>query len=239
MIGRIPQWKPVPGDDEPMVTFNYRDVPDGFRITDLTPLSVCPLTAEHWTRLTEAADRHFRNCEIIGQTFVDFFENLTDAYVTNADTLEKALEVYNDDIAKPLQSRTIKRTHNETETLPNGSSETTTEYGHSIATTSSQDSESTDIEFGIEGSDTSPSAKTEGTSDGTGSESHSGTDKVTVQDSGGVRTFDSEDVEEWSDVGVAPNYTLMNGFLDNNRTMEEIFISFFTECFTLQTSFRW
>lgn len=239
MIDRITPWKPVPGDDEPTISFNYRDVPDGFRITDLEPLSVCPLSAEHWERLTTAADAHFRNYEIIGETFVDFYENLKDSYTLNADTLEKALEVYYDDIAKPTQSRTIRRTHTETETLPNGSSETTTQYGHSVATENDQDSESTDIEYGIEGSDSSPSAKTQGSTTGTGSETHSGTDKTTVQNNGGVREFDSEDTEDWSDVGVAPNYDLMNGFLDNNRTMEAIFISFFEDCFTLQTSFRW
>ena len=239
MISRIKPWDPVPGDDGPMVTFNYRDVPEGFRISDLVPLSGCPLTAQHWDRLTRFADDHYRNHEIIGQTFVDFYENLRDSYYMNADTLEKALEVYYDDIAKPTQSRTIRRTHTETETLPNGSSETTTQYGHSIATESDQDSESTDIEYGIEGSDSSPSAKTQGTTSGTGSENHSGTDKTTVQNNGGVREFDSEDTEDWSDVGVAPNYELMNGFLDNNRTMERIFTSFFEDCFTLQSSFRW
>ena len=239
MIDRLKPWNPVPGDDEPRVSFNYRDVPEGFRITDLEPLSVCPLSADHWDRLTHAADAHFRNFEIVGETFVDFFENLKDSYTLNADTLEKALAVYYEDIAKPTQSRTIRRTHTETETLPNGSSETTTQYGHSIATENDQDSESTDIEYGIEGSDSSPSAKTQGNTSGTGSENHSGTDKTTVQNNGGVREFDSEDTEDWSDVGVAANYELMNGFLDNNRTMEAIFISFFEDCFTLQTSFRW
>lgn len=239
MIDRITPWKPLPGDDEPRVSFNYRDVPEGFRITDLEPLSVCPLSAEHWERLTTAADLHFRNFEIIGETFVDFFDNLKDSYTLNADTLEKALAVYYEDIARPLQSRTIKRTHTETETLPNGSTETTTVYGHTVDTENNQDSNSIDIEYGIEGSDSSPSAKTEGNQSGTGSETHGGTDKVTVQENGGVRQYESIDTEDWSDVGVAPNYTLMNGFLDNNRTMEAIFISFFEDCFTLQTSFRW
>ena len=239
MIDRLKPWNPVPGDDEPTVSFNYRDVPQGFRITDLEPLADAPLSARYWDRLTEFADLHFRNHEIVGRTFVDFFENLKDSYHLNADTLEKALEVYHDDIAKPTQSRTIRRTHEETENLPDGSTERRTVYGHKVNREGDGSGTTTNIEFAIEGTDETPSDKAVTDSNATDSETHSGTDTETEATTGGTRKLTTNDSEDWSDVGVAPNYELMNGFLDNNRTMENIFVSFFNDCFTIQEAMRW
>lgn len=239
MITRIQRFEPVRGDDAPYLSMVYRDVPEGFRITDLTPMSGCPLTAEYWSRLTGFADRHYRNHEIVGMTFVDFFENLRDSYYLNADTLEKALEVYYDDIAKPTQSRTIKRTHTENETLPDSKTKRTTEYGHVVDTSGNSSGSTTDIEYAIENSDDAPSDKSLTESEATDKETHSGSDTETENITGGTRDLESTDTEEWSDVGVAPNYDLMNGFLDNNRTMEMIFISFFNDCFTIQEALRW
>ena len=233
------EWRPVPGDDGPYLTMSYRDVPKGFRITDLEPVADAPLTAQYWTRLTQYADLHFRNHEVIGKTLMDFFNNIQDSYYLNADTLEKALEVYNDDIAKPTQSRTIKRTHSETETLPNGKSERTTVYGHKVVDSGNNSGTTTDIELAIENDDESPSSKQTTSGNTSNTETHSGTDTETENVTGGQRKNDSTDTEEWSDVGVAPNYELMNGFLDNNRTMENIFISFFNDCFTIQEVLKW
>ena len=239
MIARLPKFEPIKGDDLPYVTMIYRDVPQGFRITDLEPLADAPLSAQYWDRLTEYADLHFRNHEIIGRTFVDFFENLKDSYYMNADTLEKALEVYFDDIAKPTQSRTIKRTHEETETLPDGSTERKMVYGHKVDRTGDSSGTTTNVEFAIEGTDETPSDKVVTESDATDSETHSGTDTETEAVTGGTRKLTTNDSEDWSDVGVAPNYELMNGFLDNNRTMENIFVSFFHDCFTIQEALKW
>lgn len=239
MMTHVKRWDPIPGDDGPMVSYNYRDVPEGFRITDLEPLANCPKSAEVWTRLTSFADTHYRNHEIVGKTFVDFFENLKDSYYMNADTLEKALEVYNDDIAKPTQSRTIKRTHTETETLPDTTTTRKTEYGHKVDSSGSSNNSDTEIEYAIENSDDTPSSKQTSSGTATDSETHSGTDTDTETVKGGSRKFDSTDTEDWSDVGVAPNYELMNGFLDNNRTMENIFIHFFDDCFTIMEVMRW
>lgn len=239
VITHLPKWSPVKGDDLPYVTMVYRDVPQGFRITDLEPLADAPLSAQYWDRLTEYADLHYRNHEIVGRTFVDFFENLKDSYYMNADTLEKSLEVYFDDIAKPTQSRTIKRTHEETEELPDGSTERKTVYGHKVDRTGDSSGTTTNIEYAIEGTDETPSDKAVTESDATDSETHSGTDTETEAVTGGTRKLTTNDSEDWSDVGVAPNYELMNGFLDNNRTMENIFISFFNDCFTIQEALRW
>lgn len=238
-IARIPRFRPIKGDDLPYVTMIYRDVPQGFRITDLEPLADAPLSARYWDRLTEFADLHFRNHEIIGRTFVDFFENLKDSYYMNADTLEKALGVYFDDIAKPTQSRTIKRTHEETEELPDSSTERETVYGHKVDRTGDSSGTTTNIEFAIEGTDESPSDKAVTDSNATDSETHSGTDTETESSTGGTRKLTTTDSEDWSDVGVAPNYELMNGFLDNNRTMEMIFVNFFNDCFTIQEALKW
>ena len=233
------EWRPVPGDDGPYLTMSYRDVPKGFRITDLEPTANAPLTAQYWTRLTQYADLHYRNHEVIGKTLMDFFNNLQDSYYLNADTLEKALEVYFEDIAKPTQSRTIKRTHTESETLPDTETTRSTQYGHKIDSSGTSSGSSTDIEYAIENDDGSPSSKGTTETDASNAETHSGTDTETESSTGGQRTAESTDIEDWSDVGVAPNYELMNGFLDNNRTMENIFISFFDDCFTIQEVLTW
>ena len=238
-ISRIPKFDPITGDDLPYLSVRYSEVPKGFRITDLEPIADAPLSTKYWQRLTQFADLHFRNHEIIGSTYVDFFSNLQDSYYLNADTLEKALEVYFDDIAKPTQSRTIKRTHEETETLPQSETKTTTQYGHIINREGNSSGSTTGIEYAIEGTDTTPSDKSETESNATDKETHSGTDTDTVNVNGGTRKVETIDNEDWSDVGVAPNYVLMNGFLDNNRTMENVFISFFNDCFTIQEVLKW
>ena len=238
-ITRIQRFEPVVGDDLPYHSIVYRDVPQGFRITDLEPIANAPLSTQYWQRLTQFADLHFRNHEIVGKTFVDFYENLQDSYYLNADTLEKALEVYYDDIAKPTQSRTIKRTHEETETLPESETTRSTQYGHKIQTDGTAEGSTTDIEYAIEGTDSTPSTKSENDSTASDTETHSGTDTETENVMGGTRKLETIDSEDWSDVGVAPNYELMNGFLDNNRTMENIFISFFNDCFTIKEGLIW
>lgn len=238
-ISRIPRFDPITGDDLPYLSVRYSEVPKGFRITDLEPLADAPLSAQYWDRLTKFADLHFRNHEIIGSTYVDFFSNLQDSYYLNADTLEKALEVYYDDIAKPTQSRTIKCIHEETEELPDSSTERETIYGHKVDRTGDSSGTTTNIEFAIEGTDETPSDKAVTSSDATDSETHSGTDTETESSTGGTRKLTTIDSEDWSDVGVAPNYELMNGFLDNNRTMENIFVSFFNDCFTIQEAMKW
>ena len=237
-ISRIPRFDPITGDDLPYLSVRYSEVPKGFRITDLEPIADAPLSTKYWQRLTQFADLHFRNHEIIGSTYVDFFSNLQDSYYLNADTLEKALAVYNEDIAKPTQGRTIKRTHTETETLPNSETTRSTQYGHKIDRDGESSGSTTGIEYAIEGTDTTPSDKSETESTANDSETHSGTDTETENVEGGTRQVESSDTEDWSDIGVAPNYVLMNGFLDNNRTMENIFISFFNDCFTIQEALK-
>ena len=49
----------------------------------------------------------------------------------------------------------------------------------------------------------------------------------------GTNAKTGTETEDWSGVGVAPNYELLNGFLDNNRTLEQVFISFFKTDFTI------
>ena len=238
-ITRIQRFKPVVGDDLPYHSIVYKDVPQGFRITDLEPIANAPLSTQYWQRLTQFADLHFRNHEIVGKTFVDFYENLQDSYYLNADTLEKALEVYFDDIAKPTQSRTIKRTHEETETLPESETTRSTQYGHKVQTDGTANGSTTDIEYAIEGTDATPSTKSENDSTASDTETHSGTDTETENIKGGTRKLVTNDSEDWSDVGVAPNYELMNGFLDNIRTMEFIFCNFFNDCFTISEGLKW
>lgn len=105
--------QPIKGDDLPFYTDFYRNVPDGFRLSNLTLHTDTPLTTAVWPVLYPQLERYFRNFEIVGKTYADFFEFLKTALDTGADTLERHLEVYQSDICKPILGRTEKITYND------------------------------------------------------------------------------------------------------------------------------
>ena len=92
MIQKIKAWNPIIGDDEPYNTTYYRDVPNGFRIENLTiDADAYPLLYANWDRFVDIADKYYRNCEINGETIKDFFENLELSLELGKDKLEKIL----------------------------------------------------------------------------------------------------------------------------------------------------
>lgn len=207
MIEKLENQLDIIGDDLPYNTQWYRKVPEGFGFNALTYPSDRPLTYALKDKLNEFANDYYRNWEIVGTTYADFQTNLEVALLENIDTFEKMLEVYNDDIAKPLQSRTIKRTY--------------------------------DIEDTNDGNTQSNVANTNydlpiDNPEGQATDKSTGDGNTTVT---GKYTHKGSEIEEWSDVGVAPNYTLLNGFLDNNRSYYSVFVNFFTDCFTLMESY--
>ena len=195
------------GDDLPYNTQWYRKVPAGFGFDVLDYPTDRPLTYALKDKLNAFANDYYRNYEIVGTTYADFQVNLQIALLENIDTFEKMMAVYDDDIAKPLQSRTIKRTYDIEDTNSGDTSSTVTNTNYDLPI-DNPNGQAVDKSTG------------DGNTTATNTYKHKGTE-----------------TEDWSDVGVAPNYQLLNGFLDNNRTYYNVFVNFFTDCFTLMESY--
>ena len=217
---KLTTFKPIIGDDDPITTLALRDVVEGFGFSALSFPTDKPLTYALRDKLVDFATRYYRNHEIIGATLRDFQDNLQLDLDANIDTFEKMLAVYDDDIAKPTQSREIRRTYDLLDT---------TEDQEDISTTSTTNnsSESTDYDIPVDNGTAQGVSKQESGST-TGAHSTN-----TINNNQSMKKTGTE-TEEWSDVGVAPNYELLNGFLDNNRTMYAVFVDFFRNDFTLQ-----
>ena len=91
MINPIRQFRPIIGDDEPLYSMYYRDVPTGFRFDDLDiPETYININAIK-ERLIDNANRYYRNYEVNGVTLQDFLDNLQLDFNLNADYFEKML----------------------------------------------------------------------------------------------------------------------------------------------------
>ena len=192
----ITRYLPDVGDDLPYETQVYSRVPEPWRVKNIVLHDDVPLTTAAWGKLYPIIERYYRNYEICGRTYADFFDSLQSAYDVDADTLERHLKVYNDDIANPILGRTIKNTH---------------------TATVSDNGESQNIEVPADenGNDV-PDSKNKSTN---------------------AHTETTEDTQDWSDVGVMPNYDMMNGFLNNNITVAKFAIRIFKNCFYFMEGF--
>lgn len=217
MMEKLTTFKPIIGDDNPITTLALRDVVEGFGFSALSFPTDKPLTYAIKDKLVDFATRYYRNHEIIGTTLRDFQDNLQLDLDANIDTFEKMLAVYDDDIAKPTQSREIRRTYDLLDT---------TDDQEDITTTSTTDNSSESTDFDIPADNDTA----QGVSKVTGTGNTSGNTKSNRGLTGSAKKTGTE-TEYWSDVGVAPNYILLNGFLDNNRTLYQVFVSFFANDF--------
>lgn len=68
MIQRLQNIKPLKGDDEPFITAYYRDVPNGFRISNINDEFLEPYLME--------LEAFYSDYEIVGETYPKFFSNL-------------------------------------------------------------------------------------------------------------------------------------------------------------------
>ena len=68
MIQRLQNIKPLVGDDEPFITAHYRDVPNGFRISNINDEFLEPYLME--------LEVFYSDYEIVGETYPKFFSNL-------------------------------------------------------------------------------------------------------------------------------------------------------------------
>ena len=109
---RLRSFDPVMGDDEPYWTLRYRDVPEPFRLTNAWDVMTdeLPLMQGKKDDFIRAFDLHYGRYEINAETYQDFLDMLQEVLLINADTIERLLEVYNSDIAKPILGREETRT---------------------------------------------------------------------------------------------------------------------------------
>ena len=191
-------FEPIAGDDRPIWTLHYRDVPTPFRLADAWEILTddLPLMQSRKNGLITAFDLHYNRFEINADTYQDFLDLLKETLLLNADTMERLLEVYDSDVAKPILGR------EETRTL------TTTEEGIADANTESIDVPADNP------LDDKPTSKGR-----------------TGQTSNVVR--DETETTILSDLGVRPNYETLNGFLDANRTLYNVFNNLFKDCFII------
>jgi len=213
-IQPLPTFESSLGDKDPWVSMRLADVPVGFHFTDLPVPSGCPLTAARWTELIEYAERYYKQWEINGETVQDWFDNLNLSYLRNADTLERFLEIYDTDLAKPKYGKTETTTYD----IHNDTSQSGTQ--HSV-----QDSAHVDVATDNVADDT-PSQRDSNTGDGTTSGSQIGAQTGTQE----LKT---------EDIGDRDNYQVINDFLDNNRTLCKVFTNIFKDNFTLLEVLKW
>mgnify|MGYP000933589969 FL=1 len=114
---RLDYFEPIAGDDRPIWTLHYRDVPAPFRLADawLVLTDTLPLLQNRKDGIITAFDLHYGRYEINADTYQDFLDLLKETLLINADTMERLLEVYDSDVAKPILGREETRTLTTTE----------------------------------------------------------------------------------------------------------------------------
>jgi len=229
VIEHLRTFKPIIGDDNPYYSFVYDAVPQGYRFDDLVFPERCPLTLALKDRLIDYCNRYYRHHEIVGNTFEDFKQYLQIALDTNIDNYEKFLAVYEDDIALPILGRTIKRTYSsQDESASNNNRENTGTVGVVDNSTAK------DYDLPIDNQTAQEVNRT--VTDGTNTR----TDNLNeYSEQNASNTHEGVDIEEWSDVGVTDNWDKLNGFLNNNPTIEMEFTKYFEGCFTIYEDLKW
>lgn len=109
---RLDYCEPIAGDDAPFWSLHYRDVPTPFRLADAWEVLTddLPLMQNRKDGIITAFDLHYGRYEINADTYQDFLDLLKETLLINADTVERLLEVYDSDIAKPILGREETRT---------------------------------------------------------------------------------------------------------------------------------
>ena len=230
-------------DNEPIVSEMYQDIDSEFKISnldtsyfdivkdELAGTTMCPRLKAVWSLLCSNFDLYYATREIGGYSEFDFFKMMQSCLNRNADTLERQLTVYDDDIAMPILGRTEKVTYDTHDNRTNtGTTEVT--LGSSITRTQAGN----EINHHVEVPADTPAYDTDRSRDKleftnrTTTDAGSGTD-TTELDLADDRAMTGTVTTELSDLGVRPNYESLNGFLDNNRTFIQEFINVFEECF--------
>lgn len=245
-------------DNPPLISEIYEDISDEFKVQSLdtsyfdivkTPAvldennnvvvpeeTMCPRLKAVWNILCANFNLYYATREIGGMSEYDFYTMMQSCLNRNADTFERQLKVYDDDIANPILGRTEKITY---DTVDDRENTGYTNIQHGMSTERLQKGE--EISHHVEVPADTPSYDTDRSRDKLTfsdpisnpritKDTNSGTDtnNVNLDDK---RTMTGTVITELSDLGVRPNYESLNGFLDNNRTFIQEFINKFDECF--------
>lgn len=274
----------VIGDVKPWVSMRYRNVPDGIGISHLTMPPDCPLLTNAYLALARVADRFYAEWEIEGDSLIDFQNRLQVQLDRHADTVERLMEVYNDDIAKPILGRTevteygidgqplvtedvhtdtIKRQRTEDVTDVHTDTQiekTVIQSDNTHTETPDTEQTVTNIDVPVSGLWDNPTSQSKTEQDGTLTVTDDGdstetrsiesgeitdshdatyTDEVVSGEVRDVRTQSGAMRVTFSDLGVTPNFEILNGYLDENRTLARVFTDVFRPCFTLHEVMRW
>lgn len=230
-------------DFPPLVSMMYKDLDEEYKLTNIDTsyfdLVVevdgkwrrrCPLLKVAWDIMVQNFELYYATREIGGETQKDFYDMMQSCLNRNADTFERHLEVYWDDIANPILGRTEKVTY---DTLDDRHSKGlgAVNYGHKINETNG----GSDVQHHVEVPADAPQYDTDRSRDKTdyGSTSQNQESGVDSQETSNEdkRTMTGTVTTELSDLGVRPNYESLNGFLVNNKTFIQFFIETFNECF--------
>ena len=84
--------KSIIGEDEPYYSLYYRDIPDGFRISDIVTKSGLEYITPLWNELVNFAERYYADFEVNARTVKDFFNNIQLDYDEYIDVLENKLK---------------------------------------------------------------------------------------------------------------------------------------------------
>lgn len=222
----------IASDVNPTISKFYSTISEDYRIVseNLDTSYLGERTLAVFDKLKDNFELYYATREIAGESEYDFFRMLQSCLNRNADTFERQLEVYDDDIAKPVLGRTEKVTYDLATTDDRETSST-----EGITTSNSSTASGNDIVHHVEVPADAPEYDTDRTRDKTSygksisdsgeqSSEGSGTESRTGSQTGTVTT-------ELSDLGVRPNYEMLNGFLENNRTYIQFFLDTFEECF--------
>lgn len=217
-------------DIQPSISKFYNQISDEYKIDKLDISLLGERTKAVWNKLVENFELYYNYREISGVSEYDFFCIMQSCLNRNADTYERQLEVYDDDIAKPILGRTEEviydvsttddRNLQNNQTINTQVNENLTQNNISHHVEVPADSPDYDVDRtrdkdNINSQDITSNTGTIGNN---GSENRAGTQKGTV-------------TTKLSDLGVRPNYEMLNGFLENNMTYIEFFLRTFKPCF--------
>lgn len=228
-------------DNTPVVSEVYEDISTEFKIQNLDTSyfdyervaqePACPRLKAVWELLCDKFNMYYATREIGGYSEYDFFCMMQSCLDRNADTFERQLSVYDNDIANPILGRTEKVTYDTVDDR-NNTGYTNIAKATSVTRTEGGADTMHHIEVPVDADNTYQHDRTrDSTNYGrTVTDANSGVDtnNVNLEDK---RTMTGTVTTELSDLGVRPNYESLNGFLDNNRTFIQEFINVFDECF--------
>lgn len=217
-------------DVNPTVSEFYSQVSNDYKIGSLDTSYLGERTLAVWSKLKDNFELYYETREIGGESEYDFFRMMQSCLNRNADTYERHLKVYDDDIANPVLGRTETVTYDTHDNRSNTGTSTNIFDKVDINSSTGQDTiHNIAVPADEPNNDTDRTReKTEYGKTDTLNQDGSISTELDVHDD---RDMTGTVTTELSDIGVRPNYEMLNGFLEHNKTYIQFFIESFEECF--------